>query len=100
MSAKPVVDIMALVADLGAPVGRLVERGGYQFPASFNATLDDRRWLCRPSAPVRTHHLHLVSDPELLDRHLRFPGDREAYSAGKSAFVARVEASAHSTGSP
>jgi GrpB-like predicted nucleotidyltransferase (UPF0157 family) len=65
-----------------------------------------------------------VSDPELLARHLRFrdrlresaalrseytklkrslterfPGDREAYSAGKSA-VARVEASAHSTGSP
>lgn len=124
MSAKPVVDIMALVADLDAPVGRLVERGGYQFPAAFNATLDDRRWLCRPSAPVRTHHLHLVSDPELLARHLRFrdrlresaalrseytklkrslterfPGDREAYSAGKSA-VARVEASAHSTGSP
>lgn len=113
--AKPVIDIMALVPDLDEPIPRLVEEGGYQFPEHYNATLTGRRWLCRPSATHRTHHLHLVDDPAELDRRLRFRdrlranadlateyaelkraltsrhrGDREAYTAAKSAFVARA----------
>lgn len=118
MPAKPVIDLMALVIDLDRSIAPLVEGGGgYQYPESFNAELRGRRWLCRPSAAHRTHHLHLVDDREELERHLRFRDrlradaaladeyarlkhhlarssgdDREAYSEGKSAFVRRVEA--------
>ena len=116
MPAKPVIDLMALVDDLDAPIAALVEQGGYDFPEEFNAALGHRRWLCRPSAAYRTHHLHLVDEQAELDRHLRFrdrlradPGlraeyaglkrglarahrdDREAYSEAKSASVRRVE---------
>jgi GrpB-like predicted nucleotidyltransferase (UPF0157 family) len=71
-------------------------------------------WFCKPGPARRTHHLHLVSvgspryrgelafrnllraDPQLaadyaaLKRDLaaRHPNDREAYTAGKSTFVA------------
>ena len=90
----------------------------YQYPEAYNATLTGRRWLCCPSASLRTHHLHLVADQDELARHLRFrdalrddpqlasdyaalkreladrmPDDREAYTAAKTAFVRRVEAS-------
>lgn len=89
--------------------------GGYQFPDEFNSTLDHRRWLCRPSAAHRTHHLHLVDERAELDRHLRFrdqlrggptlredyarlkrelstrfSDDRGAYSEAKSAFIRRA----------
>jgi GrpB-like predicted nucleotidyltransferase (UPF0157 family) len=115
LAAKPVVDLMALVEDVDAPVAELVERGGYEYPREFNAALSRRRWLCRPSAAYRTHHVHLVEERAELDRHLlfrdrlradpelaaeyarlkrelavRFPAGREAYSDAKSAFVERV----------
>lgn len=116
MPAKPIIDLMALVEDLDAPIADLVKTGGYQYPRAFNAELRHRRWLCRPSAAHRTHHLHLVDEHAELDRHLRFRDrlrasatlrdeyarskrdlagrfgdDREAYSEAKSAFVQRVE---------
>jgi GrpB-like predicted nucleotidyltransferase (UPF0157 family) len=119
MPAKPVIDLMALVQDLDAPIVALVEQGGYQYPEAFNAALSHRRWLCRPTAAHRTHHLHLVDEPTELARHLRFRDrlrssatlrdeyarlkrelaerigdDREAYSEAKSAFIQRVEADA------
>jgi GrpB-like predicted nucleotidyltransferase (UPF0157 family) len=119
MPAKPVIDLMALVEELDAPIAALVERGGYQHPQAFNAMVSHRRWLCRPSAARRTHHLHLVDERTELDRHLRFRDllrinsslrdeyaqlkrdlaerfgtDREAYSEAKSAFVRRAEAGA------
>jgi GrpB-like predicted nucleotidyltransferase (UPF0157 family) len=119
LAAKPVIDVMALVEDLDAPIGALVERGGYQFPEAFNATLTGRRWLCRPSAAHRTHHLHLVADRAELARHLRFRDrlraepalaaeyealkrhlaahhstDREAYTTAKTEFVRRAERAA------
>jgi GrpB-like predicted nucleotidyltransferase (UPF0157 family) len=117
MPAKPVIDLMALVQDLDAPIAALVEQSGYQYPEAFNATLSHRRWLCRPTAAHRTHHLHLVDEPTELARHLRFRDrlrssatlreeyarlkrelaersgdDREAYSEAKSAFIQRVQA--------
>jgi GrpB-like predicted nucleotidyltransferase (UPF0157 family) len=116
LAAKPVIDLMALVTDLDAPIRALVNRGGYEFPEAFNAALVHRRWLCRPSAARRTHHLHLVDDPAELDRHLRFrdrlradrtvaaeyaalkrrlaarhAADREAYTQAKSEFIRRAE---------
>ena len=112
LAAKPIIDMMAEVDDLDEFVPALVERGGYQCPAAYNATLTGRRWLCRPSAAHRTHHLHLVADPDELTRHLHFRDtlrndpqlaseyaalkrdlaermaeDREGYTAAKAAFV-------------
>jgi GrpB-like predicted nucleotidyltransferase (UPF0157 family) len=112
LAAKPVIDMIALVGDLDAPIDALVQSAGYQFPRAFNATLFHRRFLCYPSASHRTHHLHLVDEREELERRLRFRDrlrtdrqlareyvtlkralaeryrdDREAYTEAKSEFV-------------
>ena len=117
MPAKPVIDVMALVVDLDGPIAALTEQAGYEYPEAFNAVIGHRRWLCRPSAADRTHHLHLVNDRRELDRHLRFRDhlrasqalradyarlkreladrfgdDREAYTEAKAAFIQRVVA--------
>jgi GrpB-like predicted nucleotidyltransferase (UPF0157 family) len=117
LAAKPIIDMMAVADDLDAYVPALVHHASYQFPKAYNATLGDRRWLCRPSAQHRTHHLHLVAARTELDRHLRFRDalredphlaseyealkraladsmgdDREGYTAAKAAFVRKVEA--------
>jgi GrpB-like predicted nucleotidyltransferase (UPF0157 family) len=114
LAAKPVIDMIALVSDLDAPIAALVESVGYQFPRTFNATLAHRRFLCYPSALHRTHHLHLVDRLEELERRLRFRDllradpvlageyvalkrvlaeryrdDREAYTEAKSEFIRR-----------
>lgn len=116
LAAKPVIDMMALVGDLDAFVQPIIA-AGYQYPEAYNAVLRGRRWFCRPSAAVRTHHLHLVTDRVELDRHLHFRDvlrqrpdlsdeyaalkrhlaqgfseDRESYTTGKSTFVERVQA--------
>jgi GrpB-like predicted nucleotidyltransferase (UPF0157 family) len=72
LAAKPVVDMMALVPDLDAPIKTFVDSSGYQFPRAFNATLTHRRYLCYPGATHRTHHLHLVDRADELEEHLRF----------------------------
>jgi GrpB-like predicted nucleotidyltransferase (UPF0157 family) len=114
LAAKPVIDMIALVSDLDAPVAALVADAGYQLPQAFNATLTHRRFLCYPSASHRTHHLHLVDEREELERRLRFrdrlradpvlageyvalkrtlaqryQDDREAYTEAKSEFIRR-----------
>jgi GrpB-like predicted nucleotidyltransferase (UPF0157 family) len=115
LAAKAIIDLMAHVDDLDAPIAVLVDQGGYQYPEAYNASLADRRWLCRPSAEHRTHHLHLVADLAELERHLLFRDrlradpvlsaeyaalkrdlatrlalDREAYTVAKGSFVTRV----------
>jgi GrpB-like predicted nucleotidyltransferase (UPF0157 family) len=119
LAAKPVVDIIALVDDLDRPIQLLVERGGYSFPVEYNATLERRRWMCWPGPERRIFHLHLTDDRAEFDRRLRFRdalradqslareyeelkrslaerfrNDREAYTAAKSAFVARAASGA------
>jgi GrpB-like predicted nucleotidyltransferase (UPF0157 family) len=114
LAAKSVIDMIALVDDLDAPIAALVARGGYRYPAAFNATLTHRRFLCYPSAVYRTHHLHLVDEPEELECRLRFRDrlradraladeyvalkrtlaqrhrtDREAYTEAKGEFIKR-----------
>jgi GrpB-like predicted nucleotidyltransferase (UPF0157 family) len=114
LAAKPVIDMIALVRDLDAPIPALVANACYQFPEAFNATLAHRRFLCYPTAARRTHHLHLVDEREELDLRLRFRdrlrtdpalaaeyaalkraladrhrSDREAYTEAKAAFVKR-----------
>jgi GrpB-like predicted nucleotidyltransferase (UPF0157 family) len=114
LAAKPVIDMIALVDDLDAPIPGLVEGAGYEFPTAFNATLAHRRFLCYPTAAHRTHHLHLVDELAELSCRLRFrdrlradatlaaeyallkrklaacyPDDREAYTEAKAPFVKR-----------
>ncbi len=116
LAAKPVIDMIALVDDLDEPIAALVQRGGYQYPPAFNATLTHRRFLCYPTAAHRTHHLHLVDEPGELERRLhfrdrlradpvlageyvalkralaeRYQNDREAYTEAKGEFVKRHE---------
>jgi len=113
--AKPIIDIVALVEDLDAPVAALID-SGYQYPWAFNGTLAHRRFLCYPRASHRTHHLHLVDDRAELERRLyfrdrlradqalateyvalkralaaRYPEDREGYTEAKAPFIRRVE---------
>ena len=114
LAAKPVIDMIALVDDLDAPIAALVQSGGYQYPEAFNATLAHRQFLCYPTAAHRTHHLHLVDEPGELERRLhfrdrlrvdpvlageyvalklalaeRYRNDREAYTEAKGDFVKR-----------
>jgi GrpB-like predicted nucleotidyltransferase (UPF0157 family) len=113
--AKPIIDMVALVDDLVAPIAALIDNG-YQYARAFNATLENRRFLCYPTASHRTHHLHLVDDRAELERRLhfrdrlradpaladkyaalkralaaRYPDDREAYTESKAPFIRRVE---------
>jgi GrpB-like predicted nucleotidyltransferase (UPF0157 family) len=113
--AKPIIDMVALVDDLAAPIAALIG-SGYQYARTFNATFVHRRFLCYPMASHRTHHLHLVDDRAELERRLRFrdrlradaaladeyaalkhalatryPDDRETYTESKAPFIGRVE---------
>jgi GrpB-like predicted nucleotidyltransferase (UPF0157 family) len=62
LPAKPIIDIIAVVASMSA-ADAIVEHlcvNGYATSAEFNATLGDKRWLMRHQNGRRTHHLHLV----------------------------------------
>jgi GrpB-like predicted nucleotidyltransferase (UPF0157 family) len=108
--------MMALVDDLDLLVREVVDRAGYELPEKENAGLVARRWFYRPPEARRTHHLHLVADPNELARFLRFrdalraddaivkeyatlkrdharrlSSDRDAYAAAKTEFIQRME---------
>ena len=115
LAAKPVIDMMAPVASLGASRQAIVAAGraGY---CHWPHRADEMHWFCKPSPSCRTHHLHLVplasrlwierlafrdalrddqalaSEYAELKKRLarKFPLDREAYTAGKGSFVGRV----------
>ena len=96
LAAKPVIDMIALVDDLGSNIAAVVQRAGYELPARFNANLVHRRFLCYPTSSYRTHHLHLVDQREDLERCLRFrdilrrsPELAADYAALKRALAAR-----------
>jgi GrpB-like predicted nucleotidyltransferase (UPF0157 family) len=59
LAAKPVIDIMAPVADLESsrPALEALRDIGYCY---FPYRADVMHWLCKPSPEFRTHHLHLV----------------------------------------
>jgi len=115
LAAKPVIDIMAAVGTLEESRGAIsAVRDLRYLYAPYRS--DVMHWFCKPRPSFRTHHLHLVpfgsrlwtAQVEFRDR-LRadsatateysdlkrklaesFTHDREAYTEGKSAFVARV----------
>jgi GrpB-like predicted nucleotidyltransferase (UPF0157 family) len=115
LSAKPVIDIMAGVASLGAcrDAISVLQNIGYHY-SPYRA--DVMHWFCKPSLSFRTHHLHLVpyrsrlwterlafrdylrSEPtvaheyaelkERLAETYRF--ERESYTEAKGPFIERV----------
>lgn len=115
LCAKPVIDVMVGVSSLTAslPAKQVLADAGYQYSA-YQA--DVMHWFCKPSFALRTHHIHLVpfeSDlwfhrlafrdalrtesglateyAELkLELARTFEFEREAYTAAKAPFVARV----------
>ena len=118
LPAKPVIDMLGGVRSMAEADALLplLCADGWDTSPEFNATLTDRRFLLRWPGGVRTHHLHLVvhggetwtrrlqfrdtlrARPDLAreyaalkhDLAARFAGDREAYTAAKGGFVARV----------
>jgi GrpB-like predicted nucleotidyltransferase (UPF0157 family) len=115
MMAKPIIDIMVLVADitLAPSLFDPLELLGYHYFPNDEHVTPERRWFCKPTRLHRTHHLHVVEansrrhrdslafrdflreHPGEADRYLslkrelatRFPDDREAYTGGKGEFV-------------
>ncbi|MFZ4605135.1 MAG: GrpB family protein [Caulobacter sp.] len=117
LAAKPVIDILATVKDLEATKARFVaplEAAGYTFRDRGPDT--DRLFFVKglpPSAPHRTHHLHIMEVGPGALRHIafrdhlrdhpteaaaygalkqdlarRYRNDREAYTDAKGEFIA------------
>ncbi|KFC64418.1 dephospho-CoA kinase/protein folding accessory domain-containing protein [Devosia sp. LC5] len=116
LPAKPILDIIVLVADMEKMDPALValERAGFEFrPEVSNA----HRMFLRKLGPAghRTHHLHIHDSADEVRRHVmfrdclrndattraaylahkedlatRFREDRGAYSRGKSDFIDEV----------
>jgi GrpB-like predicted nucleotidyltransferase (UPF0157 family) len=115
LEAKPVIDILVGVADLGSsracfePLAEL----GYLYAPYLP---EQMHWFCKPDPRRRTHHLHLVpegsrrygdelafrdllradrataSDYLALKRRLAevFEHDRDGYTDAKAEFIARA----------
>ncbi len=113
LEAKPVIDILVGVQDLETSrecFGPLAELDYLYAPY----LPEEMHWFCKPDPAHRTHHLHLVptdskryrdeltfrdllcEDPGLASRYAALkrglaaahPTDREAYTNGKSDFIA------------
>ncbi len=121
VTAKPVIDMLAGVADmrLAKALAAPLCANGYTTSAEFNASLMDRQWFMRHAGGHRTHHLHVVvhegavwkerlkfrdalrADSGLAARYVQLKQrvasehaqDREAYTLAKTAFVQAVVAS-------
>lgn len=113
LEAKPIIDILVGVRDLETsrecfgPLSAL----GYQYAPYLP---EEMHWFCKPDPAHRTHHLHLVpaqskryrdelafrdllsEDQDLAEEYAALKcqlaaahsDDREAYTDGKSSFIA------------
>ncbi|HRE79716.1 MAG TPA: GrpB family protein [Opitutaceae bacterium] len=115
IAAKPVIDIMAAVGTLEDSRDAISALQGLNYVfAPYRG--DVMHWFCKPHPSFRTHHLHLVPHGSALwtaqivfrdrlreDRTIAaeyldlkrslaalFESERERYTEGKSAFVARI----------
>lgn len=115
VKAKPVIDIMAAVRDLGTSVAARDALASLQY-VYFPYRPDVMHWFCKPSPARRTHHLHLVPmrSPLWTERLLfrdylrsskaaaeeyvalkvklaaKYEFDREAYTNAKTDFVRSI----------
>lgn len=117
LAAKPIIDMAAPIRSLDAADDAvpLLEQHGYMHWKDDPGRAW-RHWLLTPSPEARTHHVYLMErrEPEwyallAFRDHLRknpedaaeyartkhrlasrFPDDREAYTAGKTAFLRSV----------
>ena len=118
LAAKPVIDIMVGVAALSKAEARIesLRAHGYEYVPAYEAQLPHRRYFRKPLAEPRTHHLHCVltgssfwQDQLVFRDYLRahpavaqayatlkrdlaslYAVDRQAYSDGKSEFIASI----------
>lgn len=115
LGAKPVIDIMLGVDELGLVDEWIpaIEDLGYEYVPEYERRLPGRRYFRKPRERPRTHHLHAVErGGEFWSRHLQFrdilraspelareyfdlkrrlardyANDRIAYTEGKSEFI-------------
>ena len=118
LGGKPVVDLMLGAPSLSAIDARrpAIEGLGYEYRPHLTAVIPDRRFFVKCEGDRRAFHLHAVqtgsafwvehlafrdrlrSDPGVAaayhvvktDLAQRFRHDREAYTAGKAAFISNV----------
>jgi len=116
--AKPVIDILAVVTAAGPLDGRAPRLEALGYRGLGELGIAGRRYFRKERAPgIRTHHVHAFAagSPEIR-RHLDFrdylrthrdaakayaalkrdlarrhPGDRRAYSEGKTEFIRDIE---------
>lgn len=115
LAAKPIIDIMIGVESLETSkhlIETLTQSGYCYYPYKS----DVMHWFCKPSAEIRTHHLHLIPylsplwnerikfrnalrvNPELANQYQElkyqlaeeFTHDREGYTKNKWPFIKKV----------
>ena len=119
--AKPVIDMLAVVADLAAVDRRAADMQGLGYEAMGELGIAGRRYFRRDDAAGRrTHQVHAFQDrsphvkrhlafrdfmrahPELANEYARLkrklaaahPNDIDAYMDGKDGFIKEMEARA------
>jgi GrpB-like predicted nucleotidyltransferase (UPF0157 family) len=125
LGAKPIIDIMVGVGSLAVVEARiaLLEAEGYRYVKEFEMAFPERRYFDKREGNPGRFHLHAVpqggpfwnrqlafrdalrADPALAERYwkvkqrsaARFPGDRAAYTEGKTDFIRGVLQSARAS---
>jgi len=116
LGAKPIIDMLAVVVDIGLVDQRAVVESDWVLAPEPDDDAERRLSFCRPTVERRTHHLHVVeesfggwrewvafrdhlrTDPEVLRRYEELkrdlassfgsdPNDRTDYRRGKTAFI-------------
>jgi len=119
--AKPIIDMVAVVADIEPIQGAVPTLGtiGWVAAPEPRDAISCEMSFCTPSVQRRTHHLHVVEEPssswrewiafrdylraqphvaaeygvlktQLAAEHGADPNDRDAYRAGKAAWIRAV----------
>jgi GrpB-like predicted nucleotidyltransferase (UPF0157 family) len=115
LDAKPTIDILVGVADLGGSRACFEPLAGLEYLyAPYR--VEEMHWFCKPDPRRRTHHLHLVpvagarfrdelafrdllrADPATAEAYRelkhrlaeRFEHDRDSYTDAKAEFIARA----------